>query len=90
MDDPNDRVRIFLTCNPLDTGMIPEVMAEICGDTACYGEGIGRWCIGPEGEAWHRTRWAAQSYSCQVRDARLRELRDEVDRLERMDFGRVR
>lgn len=86
-DAAPDYVRIFLTQDPLALGRIPMVMAQIKGDVAEWKSMAGDCYVRGEGRSWHRTRWAAQNYACSLRNERLRTAREEVDRLERMDFG---
>ena len=87
-DDAPAPVRIFLTQDPLALGRLPVVVAQIAGDVAEWEASAGHCFLSGEGRTWHRTKWAAQNYACALRDRRLFELRAEVDRLERMDFGR--
>lgn len=82
--------RVFVTVDPLALGRIVELDAIIDGDTVQYDNGeYGGFIVG-EGRAWHRQRWAAENYARQLQLDRLRYLRGEVDRIERMQFGRRR
>ena len=83
--------RIYLTLAPLKEGRIEEAYGEIEGEVVVIKDGTSRITLAKvEGSLWHRTKWAAQNYACQLRDARLRVLREETDRLERMTFGMLR
>lgn len=91
MADEAGKVRIFLTLAPLVRGEIQEAYATVRGDVAFVEtDTLADQCYAGEGYVWHRTKWAAQNYACGMRDEQLRKLRAEVDRLERMTFGRLR
>lgn len=79
-------VRIFLTLDPLTTGTIRETMAEIRGEAAFFYLEANYTCCAPEGSAWHRTRWAAENFAHQLQMQRVRDLRDEIARVEGLRF----
>lgn len=83
-------IRVYLTVDPLSDGRIGEACGKIEGDVVIDGGGNALCVVAMEGMLWHRTKWAAQNYACQLRDARLQKLREETDRLERMTFGLLR
>ena len=85
-DEPAPLVQVFLTCDPLTNGVIPEVWARIEGDTIVHSSYEYR--LTGEGRMWHRRRWAAKNYARQLQSAKLAELRAEVARVEGYRFGR--
>ncbi|WP_267422762.1 hypothetical protein [Methylobacterium sp. GC_Met_2] len=79
-------VQVFLTCDPLTHGVIPEVWARIEGDTIAHS--AYEYRLTGEGRMWHRRRWAAENYARQLQAAKLAELRAEIARIEGLRFGR--
>ena len=89
-DDAEALTRVYITQNPLVLGRIVEVMATIDGDQVRYEEAGGFYSHWGEGRLWHRSQRAARNYATELQIARLRELREEIERLERIDFGSLR
>ena len=79
-------VQVFVTSDPLTHGVIPEVWARIEGDTIVHS--AYEYRLTGEGRMWHRRRWAAENYACQIQAERLAQLRDEIARIEGFRFGR--